>query len=291
MSITEQYFNENIKLIHENYLKRVKEVYGDVPDYLTKTKFVFGCSPTNEFASGADPRNNTIYINPETQNLEWDIFHESEHLRTAHKMYGGEHDVYCGTRINVVLHNDEIDSNATNEAMTEISVHKLLQAKKGLAVGYVETEQYLKQLMAVIGNNEQDLLKFYTNDERSFYNLFDKVSLLLGKDITDLYFYILEKHYENHISDIAIEWNKNHYIDNKPLGSKPNPATVNYRDIMKQIFDLMFKRIKETISEEEFENRIKLFNSLAPDSKRLKEYYENLEAEQKLKENEETIGY
>ena len=53
---------KKIKEIHQGYLIRAKEVYGELPKRCYETKFVIGTNPTDKLSSGADSEENIVYI-------------------------------------------------------------------------------------------------------------------------------------------------------------------------------------------------------------------------------------
>ena len=247
--------DEKIKNIYDNYLKKAKEVYGELPSHCFSTKLTFEECPDNPYASGADCEKNIIYINPSDKDIEWTIFHEMEHIRTAHSI--GESQL-TGFRSSLGVLGDGF-----NEALTEISVRQLLGRDQD-KIGYYEVIILAKQFGAILGLDEKNLVKFYSKNGR------DELSKLLkqqtGEDCLENIIQAMDNVQELHRLDLDKEFKENGKILQKPLGMTFSKSTQQARIHYKQILDNAFSKIirKGDVSHDELVERYKQFIELSP---------------------------
>lgn len=256
---------KQIQEIYNNYLTRAKEVYGELPKHCYETKIVIGSNPDDHHASGASCIENKIYLNPESTNVEWVIFHEMEHIRLARNI-GKDHttgfyDLYEYKTDDGIKHGN---GEAINEALTDISVEYLLGKEDTSLVAYYETIQLVKQLFALLGVNKEDIIKYcqpsgkdkFIADlkELTGYDLFISIDIQLS-NVHDL-----------HILDLDKEYNEFGAIKCKPLGlycsNETLEARLKFQRLLETIISFMVKKL--SISRQEITNRLKKMNELSP---------------------------
>ena len=74
-----------IKNHYKKYIALAEQRYGKLPKHCYETEFKREMNPDSFNASGADCKKNVCYIKPEAPDLEWVVFHEMEHIRTANE--------------------------------------------------------------------------------------------------------------------------------------------------------------------------------------------------------------
>lgn len=251
--------------ILKRYLVLAEKEYGKLPQHCYETKIEFFSLKENPSESHyADTIRNVLMINKNyLKDIEWTIFHEMEHIRTA-KEIGKS--TLGGVRVYPYPHNSkEIQFDSVNEALTDMSVEKLL-GRKDTSVGYFETIQLTRQMGALIGfENDSQLLDYYRlggYDDLKLYfeNEFNDNNSFLRLQI------ILDTLHEYHIKDIAYEFDKFGEIKNKPLGSIVGENTKKYRRLYHDYILILLLKLKDTnkITEQEFTKRLKALKNLSP---------------------------
>ena len=251
--------------ILKKYLQSAEKEYGKLPQHCYETKIEFFTNEENKNESHhADTFRNVLKINKNhIKEIEWVIFHEMEHIRTA-KEIGKS--ALGGVRVIPYPDNSgNVQFDSANEALTDISVEKLL-GRKDTKVGYYETIQLTRQIGALLGfENDSQLLAYYR------IGGYEDLKSLVEKTFNDENSFLLmqiylDKLHEFHIKDIAEEFNKFGKIKNKPLGSITSENTYRFRKTVHDYIFALLNKLKETnqISNKEYEKRLTNMEELSP---------------------------
>lgn len=256
----EQQCNDILK----RYLQLAEKNFGKLPKHCYETKIEFLSHEDNPNESHhADTFRNVLMINQNhTNDIEWTIFHEMEHIRTA-KEIGKS--AFGGVRVHRYPNSSEVQFDSANEALTDMSVERLL-GRKDTKMGYYETIQLTRQIGALLGlENDEQMLEYYRaggyEDLKAFVEqLFDDADVFLYMQI------YLDKLHKYHLIDIAEEFNKFGKIENKPLGSITSENTYRFRNLFHDYIFGLLNRLKESkkISNEEYEKRLNKMEDLSP---------------------------
>lgn len=256
-------FLEEVQVYYNNYLKSAEQLYGKLPEFCYKTTFKIVGEDDDELqlASGADLIHNCIYVNPNTLDLEWAIYHEMEHIRNATNI---GHTYETGLYVKPDYNNEDYVGKCINEALTDISVEKLLQRNVN-TVGYYESIAVVRQLGAVLGLSDNDLLEYYNVDGRGAleYN----VNKLSGnKEFFSELDTMIDLLHKYHIQDMDKEFIEFGKIVESPLGMYESSNTKFYREIVqRKLLDLLKWGVKNGyITQDEYESRLYEFNNLCP---------------------------
>ncbi len=270
---------EKGKLILKKYLRLAKKKFGFLPLHCYETKIEY--INLKRENSHADLINNSIVINKLNDfDLEWVIFHEMEHIRTANNIYKNMQTGVRGEGLSTEL-------NSINEALTELSVAQLLKRNNydKFQIGYLEITFLTRQFGALIGlTDDSQLLKFY---KPNGYNELKKYSIRELDCENDFCYLkqILENLHLRHLEDLYRECSKKGGVDNQPLGKYPSLITKILRRNYQQSLVKLLKELKlnNKISKEEYLTRlsiIKKYNPYKTDNFKL---YEETELKSNLK--------
>ena len=257
----EQQCNEILK----RYLELAEKEYGPLPQHCYETKIEFFSNKDNPNESHhADTFRNVLLINKNhAKEIEWIIFHEMEHIRTAQEIGKS---ALGGVRVIPYPDNSgNVQLDSANETLTDMSVEKLL-GRKDTRVGYYETIQLTRQIGALLGFvNDSQLLAYYRIG--GYKDLKSLVEKTFNDENAFLYIQIyLDKLHEYHLKDIAEEFNEKGKIENKPLGSIVSDNTKQFRICFNNYIIALLNKLKESnqISNKEFEKRLKNIEELSP---------------------------
>lgn len=225
-----------IKQYFKQYLQRIKKIYGEIPQHCHETQVILGENPENHYASGADLEHNIIYLNPGDPDVEWTLYHEMEHIRTAHSINKTN---YTGAYMDM----GEIVGKALTEAMTEISVENLLNRKQD-KIGYFEIIQLTRQIATLLNMDDLELLKYYhKNGITELWQVCKNLNIR-PKLLVDIII-CLDNLNDSHIEDLDYEFSTYGKIENKPLGSFPSDKTKDLRFKFNSLKNELFDKIKE----------------------------------------------
>lgn len=270
---------EKSELILKRYLELAKEKFGVLPKHCYETKIVY--IDLERENSHADLINNSIVINKLSHiDLEWVIFHEMEHIRTANNIYNNMQTGVRGEGLSTEL-------NSINEALTELSVAQLLKRNTydKFQIGYLEIIFLTRQFCALIGlTDDIQMLKFYKSNGYSELKKYSTKSLGCVNDFCYLK-QILENLHSRHLEDLYRECSKKGGVDNLPLGKYPSLITRilrrNYqRDIVKLLKTLKFNN---KISNEEYIKRLNVIKKYNPYKTNNFQLFEETEQQNNLK--------
>ena len=254
-------FEECGKQILKKYLEASKEEYGYIPKHCYETKIEF-IDPARRIKSHADLMSNKIIINKFNDgDLEWEIFHEMEHIRTANNIYNNMQTGIRGEGLTTEL-------NSVNEALTELAVSQLLKRKKQdvYDFAYLETVYLTRQLGALISlTDDRLLLKFYKTNG---YNEFKQYIINALKDENAFYTiqHLLENLHKKHLDDLYKEYDKKGFVENIPLGKSSSLLTKLLRRSYQRFLQQQLKTLKtkQIISNEEYIKRLSLVKKYNP---------------------------
>lgn len=253
---------KRLQEIKENYLQKAKEFFGEVPKHCHSTRIVIASSPTDKFSSGADCKNNIIYLHPDVisknKDIEWVIFHEMEHIRLA-RDFGN--DQCTGFYLDYEYGTGE----ALNEGVTDIATTFLLSRKQFGSCAYDETIALTRQIFALLGKDDREITKYCTlSGRRKFIDDFEEIA---GVDVFPLLETSLQNVHDSHIQDILKEYEKYGKILSKPLGKFHSEKTQRARETFKNLVlptVVKFIKKKGMVSCEELNDRMKKMEELSP---------------------------
>ncbi len=259
---------EELQTIKNQYLAKAEKAYGKLPEQCFDVEIEFWDDiPENENKPHcADCAKNTIFVNKHfLDNIEWTIFHEMEHIRTAVAPYVS--DYKTGLVCNFNQYNHERICDALNEGLTEISVEKLLNKQSNKTVGYFETTQLTRQFGVIMGlKSDDELLNFYQPD--GFDNLKSKFVERFGLEgyYFDSLIGNLDYLHKLHTSDLEKEFEKHGEIKSKPLGSEPCKNTITMREVVQQSFEiyLQLAKVKGLLSDKQCLSAQEKMQELSP---------------------------
>lgn len=270
---------EKGELILKKYLRLAKERFGIIPKHCYETKIVY--IDIERENSHADLINNIIVINKLYDvDLEWVIFHEMEHIRTANNIYKNMQTGVRGDGLSTEL-------NSINEALTEISVAHLLKRNNfdKFQIGYLEIIFLTRQLGALIGlTDDIQMLKFY---KPNGYGELKNYSIKNLGCVNDFYYLkqTLENLHSRHLEDLHRECCKKGGVDNQPLGKYPSLITRILRRNYQRYIIKVLKTLKlnNKISNEEYLIRLSLIKKYNPYQTNNFHLYEEAEQKNNLK--------
>ncbi len=253
---------ENFNSIKKNYLSIAEKFfYGELPLHLYNTEIIYGSSPTNDFASGSDCVHNMIYIHPDIiskeKDLEWTIFHEMEHLRLARDL-GNDQSTGFYTKY------EHGTGEALNEGITEIAVENMLQRKLVGQYGYYETTQLVRQIFALLGKDDIDVMEYCTISGKDKF--IEDFRELTGLDVFPILDNGLQNVHDWHLNDILKEYEEFGEVKT-PLGKycsdKTKSSRIMFHDkVLSTIIQLAGN--KGNISQEELHERVDRMEKLSP---------------------------
>ena len=263
---------QNLIDFYSKYIVLAEKRYGKLPEHCYHTTFKHGVCPETGI-SGANCVYNVCYINPKSIDPEASVFHEMEHIRTAHMPY--DNPVLVGI-VEYSFEKNEYLGEALNEALTEISVEILL-GRKSKPYAHFETTVLAKQIGAVLGFTNDQLLKFYTKGGRinfiqAFANL---VCEQIRESSSGFRFGVIGSFEElelihgslhrAHLDDMNKEHEKYGKIT-EPLGICPSEQTTELRKLFQ---GGLMNRLKQglenrVISQDEFDKRTQRVSELSP---------------------------
>ncbi len=251
---------EKSKQLLKKYLKVAEDEFGNLPEHCYATSIEFVSDPKQPHY--ADFLNNKIVINENyVDDLEWIIFHEMEHIRTASNIYNNMQTGLRGEGLAI-----ELDS--INEAMTELSVAKMIKRNKKdiYDTSYIEIIFLTRQLGVLLGLlNDEQILKFYkANGYREFKYFI--VNMLNNEGVFYHIQNVLECLHENHLKDLKREYNKNVIVKFHPLGKEPSLITILLRRHYQKYIHKLLKLLKSRhiINDKEYRKRLTLINKYNP---------------------------
>lgn len=258
--LTSNLTDKNIKTYYKNYLLKIANIYGTKSlNNFDGLKIVILSNPEDLNASGADLINNTLYINPKSSDFEYDLYHECEHIRTAHNPYKSN---LCGTN---KLGLGSTYLTALNEALTEISVVNLIKRQHKKSIAYTQTKLFVQKFFILLNIPENVLLTYYSNNPNKILELEKLIDNLIGeKGFFDRFEYFLQTYHDNHLNDLDNEIKNFSYIKNKPYGSLKSKQTIFAENILNnEIFDTLIKKLASIdVSKSEISKRLKKFEQL-----------------------------
>ena len=256
------------KKYYQEYIARAEEYYEEVPEHCFHSQIKLVDESDEELAnsSGADLIENCIYVNPNTSDLEWLIYHEMEHVRCALNI-GKTH----STGLYIVDKNENGETvtsgESINEGVVELAVEELLGRKQEL-VGYYESTAIVSQIGAALGMNDKEFID-NCNDEdgREYikYTINGHIGDERNKFFDELACIIDALHYY-HMLDMEKEYEEFGEITVKPLGKYESDQTKKYRKLVQErIKEIpLFAKRCGNISEDEYNRRIEKINVLSP---------------------------
>ena len=254
----EEQFNKILK----KYLSTAEKFFGKLPEHCYDVEIVLGANPTNNSSSGADCVYNIIYIHPDmiskNKDLEWTIFHEMEHIRLARKP-GND---YC---TGFYVRYEYGTGEALNEGITEIAVGNMLKRKSFNLYGYYETTQLVRQILALLGKDDNDVMGYcQISGKEKFIKDFKE---LTGKDVFAILDSGLQNVHDWHGMDLEKEFIEFGEIKVKPLGKYCSNETIKARETFHDIIlssVIKFASQKGSISKEELQERVDKMEKLTP---------------------------
>lgn len=232
--------DKKFKQYLEDYFVRVEKIYGEVPKHCYETQVILGKNPEDAYASGADLQHNIIYLNPDDPDLEWTLYHEMEHIRTAHSI---NKTMASGVYLETVDNEKGAIGIALTEAMTEISVETLLNRNQE-KIGYYEIIQLTRQIAILMNLDDLGLLNYY--NKNGIVDLTILCAKLTGDSTIFLSLVIcLDELEESHDDDLDYEFSTYGKIKNK-LGSFPSEKTKDLRFKFNLLKNKLFDKIKES---------------------------------------------
>lgn len=246
------------------YIKQAEKQFGKLPEqcYDVEIELVKSNS-ANAKAHYANFASNTIFINPElVEDVEWAVFHEMEHVRTAVYPYVSAYQT--GLVVNFKHDDNREICSALNEGLTEISVERLLK-RVNKTKASVELCNLTRQFGVLLGLMDDDaLLKVYKTDGYDeLKSTFDTLMGIKSFNAFDSMQTALDSLNNSLVADLKLE-------TANTLGGESNSAEFSKQTKHLKYFVqneillfLSLQKEKHKISDAEFTSRLKTMRKLA----------------------------
>lgn len=252
----ENLVNLYIKLAEKQFGKLPEQCY-DVEIELVKSNSVNAKAHYANFAS------NTLFINPElVEDVEWAVFHEMEHIRTAVYPYVSAYQT--GLVVNFKHDNNKEICSALNEGLTEISVERLLKRKNENPAS-VELCNLTRQFGVLLGlMDDNALLKIYKTDGYDeLKSTFDSIMDIKSFNAFDGMQTALDSLNKSLVADLKLETANT--LGDEPSATEFSKQTKRLKRFVQNEYLLLLSLQKEKhkISDAEFTSRLKAMRKLA----------------------------